>query len=71
MDGNGSILITSTTKGYINIKLVLSLHLNDLAILEYIKSVLKLGQIKIYPDSRSPICKLIINKTDLQEIFFP
>lgn len=51
--------------------MVISLHLNDLATLEYIKSVLKQGKIKIYPDYRSPTCKLIINKTDLQEILFP
>jgi hypothetical protein len=52
-------------------KLVISLHLKDLATLEYIKSVLKLGLITIYKDNKSPTCKLIINKTDLQEVFFP
>lgn len=39
--------------------------------MEYIKSVLKLGKLEIYPDYKSPTCKLIINKTDLQEIIFP
>jgi len=52
-------------------KLVISLHLKDLATLEYIKSVLKLGSITIYKDNKSPTCRLIINKTDLQEVFFP
>jgi len=52
-------------------KLVISLHLEDLSTLEYIHSVLKLGKINIYKDLRSPTCKLVINKTDLQEVLFP
>lgn len=71
IDGDGYIQITETTKGFITIKLVISLHLSDISILEYIRSVLKLGKIKIYKDARSPTCKLIINKTDLQEVLFP
>jgi hypothetical protein len=71
IDGDGYIQITKTGKGYISIKLVISLQLKDLTTLEYIQSVLKLGKITIYKDLRSPTCKLIINKTDLQEIFFP
>ncbi len=51
--------------------MVISLGLEDLSILEYIQSVLKLGKITIYRDHRNPICKLIINKTDLQEVVFP
>ncbi|KAF1922117.1 uncharacterized protein M421DRAFT_79529, partial [Didymella exigua CBS 183.55] len=38
---------------------------------EYIHSVLNIGKITIYKDNRSPTCKLIINKTDLQEVLFP
>ena len=71
LDGDGYIQITETTKGFITMKLVISLHLKDLVTLEYIKSVLKLGTITIYKDLKSPTCKLIINKTDLQEVFFP
>ena len=71
IDGNGYIQITKTTKGFITIKLVIGLGLDDLSTLEYIHSVLKLGKITIYRDYRNPICKLIINKTDLQEIVFP
>lgn len=71
IDGDGYIQITKTGKGFIAMKLVISLHLKDLATLEYIKSVLKLGSISIYKDNKSPTCKLIINKTDLQEVFFP
>jgi hypothetical protein len=71
IDGDGYIQITKTSKGFITIKLVISLHLEDISTLEYIHSVLKIGKINIYKDLRSPTCKLVINKTDLQEILFP
>ena len=71
IDGDGYIQITKTTKGFIAIKLVISIHLKDISTLEYIRSVLNLGKITIYKDNKSPTCKLIINKTDLQEILFP
>ena len=71
IDGDGYIQITKTTKGYIAIKLVICLELADLSTLEYIHSVLKLGKIIIYKDIKNPICKLIINRTDLQEVLFP
>nr|prf cob gene intronic ORF [Neurospora crassa] len=70
VDGDGYIQVTKTSKGFIAIKLVISLHLEDLSILEYIHSileyihsVLKIGKINIYKDLRSPTCKLVINKT--------
>lgn len=71
IDGDGYIPIIKTTKGYIKISLVIQLHLEDLSTLEYINSVLKLGKITITRDHKSPNCKLIINKTDLQDVFFP
>ena len=71
IDGDGYIQIVKTTKGFIAIKLIIALHLNDLSTLEYINSVLKIGKITINKDIKNPICKLIINKTDLQEIIFP
>ncbi len=71
LDGDGYIQISKTGKGYIAMKLVISLHLKDLTTLEYIKSVLNLGTINIYKDNKSPTCRLTINKTDLQEVFFP
>src|SRR5699024_3206873 len=71
IDGDGYIQINKTSKGFITIKLVISLHIQDLSTLEYIHSVLKLGKINIYKDLRSPTCKLVINKTDLQEVLFP
>lgn len=71
IDGDGYIQISKTSKGYITMKLVISLHLNDISTLEYILSVLKLGKINIYKDLKSPVCKLVINRTDLQEVLFP
>jgi len=71
IDGDGYIQITKTSKGFIAIKLVISLHLDDISTLEYIHSVLKIGKINIYKDLRSPTCKLVINRTDLQEVLFP
>lgn len=37
----------------------------------HIWNILNLGKISINKDHKSPSCKLIINRTDLQEIFFP
>jgi hypothetical protein len=71
IEGVGYIQITRTPKGYIQIKLIIEIHLEDLSILEYIQSVLKLGQIIINKDNKSPNCKIIVNRTDLQEVIFP
>ena len=71
IDGDGYIQVTRTTKGFITIKLVISIHLDDISTLQYIHSVLKLGKISVYTDIKAPRCKLIINRTDLQEVFFP
>lgn len=71
IDGEGYIQITKTTKGFIAIKLVISIHLEDLSTLEYIQSVFKLGKLTVYKDLRSPTCKLIFNRRDLQEVIFP
>ena len=71
IDGDGYIQITKTKRGFITIKLVISIHLDDISTLEYLQSVLRLGKISINRDHKSPNCKLIINRTDLQEIIFP
>lgn len=71
IDGDGYIQITETTKGFIAIKLVLLLQLKDLSTLEYIQSVLNLGKISISKDQMNPKCKLILNRTDLQDVIFP
>lgn len=69
IDGDGYISITKTTKNFISIKLVISLHLRDLITLEYIKSVLNLGKIYIYKKTNT--CVLVINRTDLQKYLLP
>ena len=71
VDGDGYIQVTETTKGFIAIKLVISLDINDIATLEYFKSVLKVGIISVYKDVRRQTCKLVINRTDLQSVIFP
>lgn len=71
IDGFGYIQISKTTKGFISLKLVISLHLDDISTLEYIHSVLKLGKLNIYKDNKTPSCKLVVSRTDLQEILFP
>jgi serine/threonine protein kinase len=71
IDGDGYIQIIRTTKGFISIKLVITLSLEDLSTLEYIHSVLKLGKLIIKRDIKNQTCTLIINRTDLQEIIFP
>ncbi len=71
IDGDCYIQITRTTKGFIAIKLVITLSLEDLSTLEYIHSVIKLGRLTTSRDIRYPTCTLVINRTDLQEIIFP
>jgi hypothetical protein len=71
IDGDGYIRINKTSKGYIAINLVIVLNIEDISTLEYINSVLKFGKITKYSDYKNPICKLIINRTDLQEVIFP
>jgi len=69
IDGDGYISIHKTTKGYIKINLTIAFNIRDLSIIQYIHSVLKLGKITVY--SKLGICKLIINKTDIQDVLFP
>jgi hypothetical protein len=71
IDGDGYIGINKTTRGYISLKLVLILNIEDLSTLEYIHSIFKFGKITKYKDNKHPICKLVINRTDLQEVVFP
>jgi LAGLIDADG endonuclease len=72
IDGNGYICITKTKEKYIKLCLVISLDIKDLSLLLYIQSILGLSIVSIYPKlGVKKICKLIINKTDLQNVFFP
>jgi LAGLIDADG endonuclease. len=72
IDGDGYISATKTVKGYIRINLIISLDIRDLSLLEYIKSILEIGKINTYPKVKTKkTCKLVINSTDLKEVFFP
>lgn len=72
IDGDGYILIHKTEKGYIKINLTISLDIRDLSLLYHIQSTLGIGTINVYPKTKNPdTCKLVINRTDLQEILFP
>lgn len=71
IDGDGYIQIAKTTKDFIAMRLVIGLSLEDISSLEYIHSILKIGKISVDRDRLNPTCRLVINKTDLQEVFFP
>jgi hypothetical protein len=71
IDGDGYILIYNTRKDFLGIKIVISVHLDDIAILNYIQSVLKLGKLSTFPNLKSPSARLIFSKTELQEVLFP
>lgn len=72
IDGDGYVSVTKTPKGYIRINLIISLDIRDLPLLIYVKSVLEIGNINTYPKIKEKkTCKLVINSTDLKEIFFP
>ena len=71
IDGDGYIFINNTKKDFIGIKLIISVHIDDIAILNYIQSVLKIGKLSTYPNLKSPSARLIFSKTDLQEVLFP
>lgn len=49
IDGDAYISATKTPKRYIRINLIISLNIRDLPLLEYIKSILKIGNINTYP----------------------
>ena len=71
IDGDGYINFRKSNLGYIIFDLRISIHLDDIALLKYIQSVLKIGKIYTYHQRKSPTVRLTFNKTDLQEILFP
>jgi hypothetical protein len=71
IDGDGYIGIQKSYKGSVTVHLTISLHLEDIAVLNYIQSVLKIGKIYSYPDRKSPTVRLVISKLELQEVLFP
>lgn len=71
IDGDGYIQIGKSARGYVNIKLTISIHLNDISILKYIVSVLKIGKIYENTDRKTPMCRLVFNRSELQLVLFP
>lgn len=67
--GDGYIAITRSVKGFISLELVISLDQKELPLLEYVKSVLNIGRIKVYPNVG--VVKYIIGRVDLQEVLLP
>lgn len=71
IDGDGYIGIQKAYNGSITVHLSISLHLEDISVLNYIQSVLKMGKIYSYPNRKSPTVRLVFSKSELQEILFP
>ena len=71
IDGDGYIGIKKSYNGSITVHLTISLHLQDIAVLNYIQSVLKIGKIYAYPNRKSPTVRLVFSKSELQEVLFP
>lgn len=70
IDGDGYIAITkSYNRDFISLSLVIAVEGADIKMLEYIQSVLQIGKITYFPATNT--AKYIINRTDLQEVFFP
>lgn len=70
IDADGCISI-KRDRGYVSFSLIISLHIDDILIINYIQSILKFGKIYTYPGRKSPTVKLVFNKTELQELLFP
>jgi hypothetical protein len=68
-DGDGYISSVSTTKGFINIQLVINLTIDDAPMLQELQAQLNLGIVTLYPNLGT--VKLVISRRDLQEVLFP
>jgi hypothetical protein len=71
IDGDGYIGIQKNYNGTVTVHLTISVHLEDIGSLNYIQSVLKIGKIYLYPHRKSPTARLVISKSELQEVLFP
>jgi len=67
------IAITKTTKGYIEISLVIGLDVRDSELLKTLQATLGLGRVSgpVKNKDGTTMVKWIINRTDLQEVLFP
>lgn len=69
VDGDGYISVNRDSGGYMAVCLVISLHPRDTELLNYMKSVLKIGTVRL--DASTNTIKYTIYQTDLQMILFP
>lgn len=70
IDGDGYIAITkSHRRDYISIQIVLSVDIKDVELVKFIKQVLNIGRINIYPNVKT--AKFVVGKVDLQQVLFP
>ena len=65
--------IIKTTKGYIDISLVIGLDLRDSELLKTLQATLGLGKVSdpVKNKDGTTMVKWVINRTDLQEVLFP
>lgn len=73
IDGDGTLITNKTSTDGIVIFLAINLHNRDYPMLCYIQSVLKIGVVyeKIKNRENNATSKLVINRTDLQEVLLP
>lgn len=71
IDGDGYIGIIKSYKDRIEVYLSISIHLEDIAVLNYVQSALQAGKIYTYPNRKSPTARLVISRSELQEVLFP
>jgi hypothetical protein len=69
IDGDGYLKVTKTTKGGLQVEMVLSLHIDELPLLQHIQATLGIGRVVLFP--KITTAKYIIGRVDLQEVFFP
>ena len=62
VDGDGYIKATTTTNGFISLELVLSLDIAELKMLKHLNSVLNIGRVISYPNTK--VVKYIIGRVD-------
>jgi hypothetical protein len=71
IDGDGFIGVQKSYNDSIRVHLTISLHLDDITLLNYIQSVLKIGKIYSYSNRKSPTVRLVFSRAELQEVLFP
>jgi hypothetical protein len=69
VDGDGTIRVLKDAKDSLQVALVISLHIDDKAMLDEIASTLGFGYVGVYPNSKR--AKFTIRMQMLQEVLFP